>query len=158
MRNKEKQNQYTREYKKRKREERLALGLCTVCGGPTLLNRAQCGCVKTEHCVDCNIPISKRQTRCTPCDRWKGGVHVTKAGYVTIYSREKKKRDYEHRIVMEGILGRALMRGESVHHKNGRRTDNRAENLELWVTFQPYGQRVTDLLQWAYTVIERYGP
>ena len=53
----------------------------------------------------------------------------------------------EHRIVMEQVLGRPLVRGlESVHHKNGVRHDNRPENLELWVGGIRYGQRATDIV------------
>lgn len=52
----------------------------------------------------------------------------------------------EHRHVMEQKLGRPLRRGESVHHINGIRDDNRPENLELWVGAIRYGQRATDIV------------
>lgn len=60
--------------------------------------------------------------------------------------RVNRRRRLEHHLVIEGILGRALLSHESIHHKNGIRTDNRPENLELWVTWPRYGQRVGDLL------------
>lgn len=64
----------------------------------------------------------------------------------------------QHRLVMEERLGRPLLPGETVHHRNGVTHDNRPENLELWVTFQPSGQRPEDLLEWADEVIRRYRP
>ena len=68
---------------------------------------------------------------------------VARGGYVR-YARDGVNQ-FEHRLVMEQMLGRKLKRHESVHHKNGIRTDNRPENLELWSSNHGSGQRVVDL-------------
>ncbi|MGY4921720.1 hypothetical protein [Streptomyces sp. 900105755] len=42
-----------------------------------------------------------------------------------------------------------------MHYRIG--DDNRPENLELWTSVQPSGQRVSDLPAFAREIIERYG-
>jgi HNH endonuclease len=69
--------------------------------------------------------------------------------YLTVDGR----RIAEHRYVMEQMIGRPLYPFETPHHKNGRRADNRPENLELWVKPQLAGQRVEDLVAF---VVEHY--
>lgn len=72
-------------------------------------------------------------------------VHANSQGWV-----------YEHRYVMGEHIGRRLTKEENVHHLNGDRSDNRLDNLELWSTKQPPGQRVKDKVQWAREILELY--
>lgn len=82
-------------------------------------------------------------------------------GYVLVYVAGHKNatrsgRVQEHRYVMSQFLGRPIRKNENIHHKNGNRSDNRLENLELWVTSQPSGQRPLDLIKWARSILETY--
>lgn len=119
------------------------------------------------HCVYCGSPINpKRQPQVRFCSKtcfWKSGA-VRRDVALPIGTRRPYRGGYtwlkvpkgtpgttqnwipEHRYIMQQILGRQLTTHEHVHHKNGRKQDNRPENLELWAlaSRQPHGIRVHD--------------
>lgn len=84
--------------------------------------------------------------------------HESKNGYILRIDHNSPHSGsnghvYQHRQVMAEMLGRPLRKGENVHHRNGNRKDNRPENLELWVSGQPAGQRVQDVARWAIELL-----
>lgn len=108
----------------------------------------------------CYIPNLNKERSGIKSKTWKGGKRI-EDGYVLIYKPghcHAKSNGYvrEHRYVMSEFLGRSLMPEENVHHINGNKTDNRLENLELWNTSQPSGQRIEDKIKWAKEILETY--
>ena len=100
-------------------------------------------------------PISNVEFDKARKKRLDGEGHINKDGYVKVYVNNKSI--LEHRYVMEEFLGRKLNRRETVHHKNGIRNDNRIENLELWPTSHPPGQRLDDRVQALIEELSLYG-
>jgi hypothetical protein len=95
-----------------------------------------------------------------PEGRW-----VDPKGYVYIkcpvpnHPNAKSKAGWiaEHVWVMTQMLGRPLRKGESVHHLNNIKHDNRPENLQLWHIHQPRGAAVEDTVSWARWFLREYG-
>lgn len=96
--------------------------------------------------------------------KWKGGRSFRPSGYITVRVYDypgdngRGRSVNEHVYVMAKHLGRPLRAGENVHHKNGQRDDNRIENLELWSSSQPSGQRIEDKTAWALQWLRVYAP
>ena len=120
--------------------------LCAWCGGEFgFLDKRQRFCSRR-----CAL-LGKKTNRGENNYNWNGGRTKTAPnGYIRVrapdHPRTRASSPYvlEHILVMEGILGRYLLPNERVHHKNGRRDDNRPENLELWKMKDPPGVRSAD--------------
>lgn len=104
----------------------------------------------TGYCYTCNQAHLRENMPSGARHRdWKGGHFISSNGYpaINIRALEGRAREialqmaraihgkpaviHEHRLVMALHLDRPLLREEIVHHKNGVKTDNRIENLEL---------------------------
>jgi len=95
-------------------------------------------------CMSC--AVQERYKEGKHGGKWQGGRFRDKSGYMLIWldandslypmatkNRRKMGSGYcwEHRYVVAKYLGRQLKDTEIVHHLNGRKADNRIENLAL---------------------------
>lgn len=117
-----------------------------------------------KHCAKgmCQMHYRRNKLYKNPNVKMNTGIQKDRDGYVLIRhipgNGNAGKYKYEHRLVMEQMIGRELLPIENVHHKNGVRNDNRPENLELWSRRQPPGQRVEDKVEYAIEILKLYAP
>lgn len=114
-----------------------------------------------------DVKTCSRECTAVTRRRKPGERYIDPDGYAWITTPDGRNMG-EHRYKMEVLLadvlkGEPLPKGANVHHVNGNRSDNstdgalslgpegrwRSGNLELWVTSQPSGQRLVDLIQAA---------
>lgn len=101
-----------------------------------------------------NYNVKYCSKECVNNSQRKEGWCTDKNGYK--YATFNGKSMFEHRLIMEGIMGRKLTAQETVHHINGDRMDNRPINLELWSSKHGKGQRVSDKVAFAISLLEQY--
>jgi hypothetical protein len=144
-------------------ECRCECGVLTIVRGYCLRDgQRSCGCILQKSGQDWRLKNSARGSR---SPRWKGGRYYGRGGYVFLTNPEYPGKPIgvsywkarEHVVVMSRHMGRSLTPDETVHHKNGVRDDNRLENLELWSSSHPSGQRIEDKVKWALEIIKKYG-
>lgn len=103
---------------------------CCVCGADFDVIRSQ---VRRRRC--CSLECARAWKSQTARGRRAAEVVRHTAGYLLEWApdhpRQHRGRVLQHVLVMEAMLGRALVGDEVVHHRNGRRDDNRPDNLEL---------------------------
>jgi|ERR1041384_5147882 hypothetical protein len=112
--------------------------------------------VLREHTKSCGCQFFRNDYR-------KDYRKVNKDGYVKLLMRDHPnctKTGYilEHTYVMSLHLGRPIEKGETIHHINGFRDDNRIENLELRTGHHGPGQRVVDMIKFCEEYLAKYKP
>lgn len=146
---------------------------CEVCGDVFKQKRANNNTYCSQTCK--RLGVSRKYKNLPvfgPKKHIRGTGYLTSSGYKMVSANHPRARMrsqktgngqiLEHILIMEKDIGRYLREDESVHHKNGIRSDNRIENLELWSKtthgqHQRFGQRLNEKMKSFIEFLESYG-
>ncbi|HUS51827.1 MAG TPA: HNH endonuclease [Candidatus Paceibacterota bacterium] len=115
---------------------------------------------KTEKCLDCGIMISRRSKRCKSCaaklQKRIRKKTKTSEGYILCPQPNhpnamKRGSVSEHRLIVEKKIGRYLKPEEVIHHINGKKDDNRIENLMLFQNDKEHQKFHNKIKQFGFT-------
>lgn len=104
--------------------------VCLRCGTTFYRKRANVEAGEGRYCsLACKGEVQSKLTG-PQHPGWRGGKGRNQAGYVILHAADGN-HVFEHRVVMEQVLDRPLRTDEHVHHINGKKDDNRPENLQV---------------------------
>ena len=117
-----------RHYKRKGR----GIGKCIRCG----IEFKKSGYLQKYCSTKCSSDSQRKYLSIPDCLEEASRKLDKNIGYVRVYCPMHPHANtwgyvYEHRLIVEGLLGRYLDNKEHVHHKNGKRWDNRLENLQV---------------------------
>lgn len=97
---------------------------CIVCKTKFRRTKTEVGRGRTKYCSrSCSALAHMGENN----SNWSGGSYINDSGYRRL--KRGSSYRYEHRLVVESHLGRALTLKEDVHHKDGNKLNNVLGNL-----------------------------